>query len=126
MATGCSAFRQGDQMFPGMNPREMQKAMKRLGIKQEEIDAEIVIIKTKGKDLVIRNPQVSKVNMMGQETLQIAGQIEEVDNDGSPAINEEDINAVVEQANCTRDEALKAIEGAGGNLAEAILKLQNN
>ena len=53
-------------MFPGMNPREMQKAMKRLGIKQEEIDAEEVIIKTAGKSLVIKNPHVSRVNMMGQ------------------------------------------------------------
>ena len=34
-----------------MNPREMQKAMKRLGIKQEEIDAKEVVIKTSGKDL---------------------------------------------------------------------------
>ena len=74
-------------MFPGMNPREVQKAMKRMGIKQEEIDAELVIIKTADKDLVIKNPHVTKVNMMGQ--------------------------------------ALNALEQSNGNLAEAILKLQN-
>ena len=56
-------------MFPGMNPREMQKAMKRLGIKQEEIDAEEVIIRTASKDLVIKNPQVSRVYMLGQVTI---------------------------------------------------------
>ena len=60
-----------------MNPREMQKAMKRLGIKQEEIDALEVIIKTPTKNLIIRNPHVSRINMMGQETLQVSGEIEE-------------------------------------------------
>ena len=112
-------------MFPGMNPREMQKAMKRLGIKQEEIDAELVIIKTHDKDLVIRNPQVSRVNMMGQETFQVVGSIEEVEKDAKAEINEDDIDTVIEQTNCTKEEAMEAIEESRGNLAEAILKLQN-
>lgn len=112
-------------MFPGMNPREMQKAMKRLGIRQEEIDAEEVIIKTPGKDLIIKNPQVSRVNMMGQETFQVAGSIEEVEKDAKAEINEEDVDTVIEQTNCTKEEAMEAIEESGGNLAEAILKLQN-
>ena len=111
-------------MFPGMNPREMQKAMKRLGIKQEEIDAELVIIKTAGKDLVIKNPHVSRVNMMGQESIQVVGDIEEVDKDEAE-INEDDIQSVIEQTKCTREEALAALEESGGNLAEAILNLQN-
>ena len=103
----------------------MQKAMKRLGIKQEEIDAEEVIIRTASKDLVIRNPQVSKVNMMGQETIQILGDIIEVDKDNKVQINEEDIGTVIEQTNCTREAALLALEESRGNLAEAILMLQN-
>lgn len=111
-------------MFPGMNPREMQKAMKRLGIRQEEIDAELVIIKTAGKDLIIRNPQVSRVNVMGQETFQVAGNVSEVGKDGL-AINEDDIETVMGQAHCTKEEALKALQGSNGNLAEAILSLQN-
>jgi|SRR3989338_7832417 len=112
-------------MFPGMNPREMQKAMKRLGIKQEEIDAEEVIIKTAGKSLVIKNPHVSRVNMMGQETFQIAGDITEVEIGQKIEASEEDIQTVMEQTNCTKDEALDALEESHGNLAEAILKLQN-
>src|SRR3989344_9656754 len=112
-------------MFPGINPREMQKAMKRLGIKQEEIDAELVIIKTADKDFVIKNPHVSKVNMMGQETFQITGDITEAEKDGAADINEEDVATVVEQTNCTNEEAIKALEKSSGNLAEAILKLQN-
>ncbi len=111
-------------MFPGINPREMQKAMKKLGIKQEEIDAELVIIKTAGKDLVIRNPQVSRVNMMGQESIQIVGNIEEVERNEAVEINEDDIATVIEQTNCTREESVEALEQSSGNIAEAILKLQ--
>lgn len=109
-------------MFPGMNPREMQKAMKRLGIKQEEIDAELVIIKRAGRDLVIKNPQVSKINMMGQETIQVIGEITEAE---ESEIGEDDILTVMAQTSCTREEARDALEESSGNLAEAILKLQN-
>ena len=112
-------------MFPGMNPREMQKAMKRLGIKQEEIDAELVIIKTADKDLVIKNPQVSKINMMGQETIQIIGNITEIEKSEKVEASEDDVSTVMEQTNCTKEEAVEALEESSGNLAEAILKLQN-
>ena len=112
-------------MIPGMNPREMQKVMKRLGIKQEEIEAKLVIIKTANKDFIIKNPQVSKVNMMGQETFQIVGDITEVDKDGKAEINDDDMDTVMEQTNCTKEEALEALQQSKGNLAEAILKLQN-
>ena len=115
----------GELMFPGMNPREMQKAMKRLGIRQEEIDAELDIIKTAEKDFVIKNPHVSKVNMMGQETFQVVGDITEVDKDEIIEINEDDIITVMEQTNCTKEEALDALQHSNGNLAKAILKIQN-
>ena len=111
-------------MFPGMNPREVQKAMKKLGIRQEEIDAELVIIKTASKDLVIKNPQVSRINMMGQETIQVIGSITEVEKE-KVGISDDDISTVIDQAGCTKEEALEALEESNGNLAEAILKLQN-
>lgn len=110
-------------MLPGISPREMQKAMKRLGIKQEDIDAELVIIKTSGKDLIIKNPQVSKVNMMGQETIQVIGDITEVER--YEEINEYDVTTVMKQTNCSKEEALEALKESNGNLAEAIIKLQN-
>ncbi|MBI2659882.1 nascent polypeptide-associated complex protein [Candidatus Woesearchaeota archaeon] len=112
-------------MFPGMNPKEMQKAMKKLGIRQEEIDAELVIIKTANKDLVIKNPQVSRINMMGQETIQVIGSITEIDKNEKIELSDDDVSTVMEQANCTREEALEALGESNGNLAEAILKLQS-
>jgi nascent polypeptide-associated complex subunit alpha len=111
-------------MFPGMNPRKMQQMMKRMGIQQSEIPATEVIIKTPEKELVITNPMVSKVNMMGQETFQIVGQVEEKAISSLPEINEEDIKTVMEQTGVTKEEAEKAINETNGNLAEAILKLK--
>ena len=101
-----------------MNPKDMQKALKKLGVTQEEIEATEVIIKTPDKDLIIRNPQVSKVNAMGQETIQIIGEIEEFS-----GITKEDIQTVMKQANVNEKEAKKSLEKNKGDLAAAILEL---
>ncbi len=106
-----------------MNPRAMKQAMKRMGIQQQDIEATEVIIKTPEKDLVIANPQVSKVNMMGQESLQIVGDIEER---SLEKFNDEDVKTVVEQTNCSEEEAKEALEKNGGDLAATIIDLNNN
>ena len=64
-------------MIPGMNAKQMQQAMKKMGMRSEEIDAIAVIIRKKNEDNIIRNPSVSKVNIMGQETYQIVGEVRE-------------------------------------------------
>lgn len=106
-------------MFPGLNPKDLQKAMKKMGIKQEELDALEVIIKTTSKDLIIKNPKVVKVNMMGQESLQVTGEIQEFS-----GISEEDIKTVAEQANVSKEKAKEALEKHKGDLAAAILELK--
>lgn len=113
-------------MIPGMNPRAMKQAMKKLGIKQEEIEATEVIIRTADKELVILNPSVSKVNMMGQETFQIAGEVKERGLSSEPDINEDDIKTVMEQAGVDEAKAKEAIEKADGDLAKAIMDLKSN
>ena len=110
-------------MIPGMNPRKMGQMMKKMGITQVEIPASEVIIKSEGKELVIKNPQVSKVNMMGQETFQIVGQVEE--RESRVAIGDDDIKAVVEQTGVSEDEARKTLEKHQGDIAAAILELQS-
>ena len=102
-----------------LNPKDLEKAMKKLGVKQEEIDANEVIIKCNDKDLVVKNPKVLKINIMGQESLQITGEIEELEK-----YNEEDIKTVIEQVKCSRDEAVKALEENNGDIAGAILSLK--
>ena len=105
-------------MMPGINPRQMNKMMQKMGIKQDEIEASEVIIKTPEKNLIIKNPSVTKVDMMGQKTFQIIGEVTE-----ESSISEEDINTVSEQANVSKEEAKKELEKTSGDLAEAIVNL---
>ena len=110
-------------MIPGMNPRKVQQMMKQMGIQQQDVEATEVIIRTADKELIISNPSVQKVNMMGQINFQISGEIEERSLATTPEINEDDIKTVMDQANCSEEEAKKAIENAEGDLAEAIMNL---
>jgi len=112
-------------MFPGMNVNsaQMKQAMKRMGVTQDDLDAQKVIIVLADKELVFENPSVSKVKMMGQETFQVAGSYREQSRNAIPDINDADIETVMQQASCTKEQALVAIKAAKGDLAEAILKL---
>ena len=60
-----------------INPKQMEKLAKRMGIQTHAIDATEVIIKTEKTQIIIKHPQVSKINLMGQETFQIIGKVEE-------------------------------------------------
>lgn len=105
-------------MFGGINPKKMNAMMKQLGIAQEEIDASKVIIeKTDGKKIIISNPSVSKIKMQGQETWQIAGDAEELEE-----ISQEDIQTIIEKTGCSKEKAEETLKKTG-DLAEAILEL---
>jgi nascent polypeptide-associated complex subunit alpha len=108
-------------MFPGINPKKMQAIMSQMGIKQEEIDANRVIIETPEKNIIINNPSVVKINMQGQESFQISGDIteEQAEQDNT----EQDIQTIIEKTGCSEEQAKKALEEANGDLAEAILSL---
>jgi nascent polypeptide-associated complex subunit alpha len=112
-------------MFPGgrgMNPRQLQAQMKRMGINMEELqDVEEVIIRLKTKDIVVRNPSVTYINAQGQKSYQVAGDVTEVAK--RPAIPKEDIMMVAGQAGVSEQEALKALEECDGEPANAIVKL---
>ena len=111
-------------MIPGMNSRQAKRMMQKMGIQQQEIDATEVIIKTADKELVINNPQVSKVNMMGQETFQVVGEVEERALSAEPEINEDDVKTVMEQANVEEEKARETIKKNNGDLAASILELK--
>ena len=116
-------------MFPGINPKKMQAVMKQMGIQQQEIDANRVIIECDDKNIIIDNPSVTKINMQGQETFQIAGDVSEqeptLEQESEPAEDnaEEDIKTIIEKTSCTEEQAKHALEKANGDLAEAILSL---
>lgn len=107
-----------------MNPRKMQQMMKQLGIQQVDIPATEVIIRTEEKDIIITNPSVARVNMMGQDTFQVSGNIREQERSSLPEISEADIETVMEQTDVDRKTALSALEKSKGDLAEAILLLK--
>lgn len=118
-----------------MNPKKMQAMMKQLGISQQEIDAsEVIIKKSDGSKIVINNPSVLKVNMSGQETFQISGEIsestetEENLEDSEESENkklEEDIQTIVEQTGISKEEAAIELEKHDFDLAETIIELTN-
>jgi nascent polypeptide-associated complex subunit alpha len=110
-------------MIPGMNPRKVQQMMKQMGIQQIEIPATEVIIKTEDKEIIITNPSVQRVNMMGQDNFQISGNIIERKLSTTPDISDEDVKTVMDQSNVDEITAKNAIEEASGDLAEAIMHL---
>lgn len=103
-----------------LNPKQLERAMKKMGIQSQEIPADEVIIRTQDKDIVIANPQVSKVNMMGQDSFQISGEVSERSRE---KFSQEDVKMVAEQAGVSEEEARTSLE-ATGDIAESILKLK--
>ena len=107
-------------MFGAMNKRQMEKMMKQMGIKSDEIPAERVTIHCKDKDLVIESPQVTKVSMGGQETYQVIGEAKEKQ---KKMFSNEDVNMIVQQTGASMEEARKALEETN-DIAEAIVKIK--
>jgi nascent polypeptide-associated complex subunit alpha len=110
-------------MIPGMgglNPKKMQAIMKQMGISQEEINSERVIIeKTDGSTVIIDDPSVIRIKMNGEESYQITGKSREI----IEKFSEEDIKTVMEKTNSTKEKAIESLENSNGDLAEAILSL---
>jgi len=95
-------------MFPNINPKQIEKIARKMGMEMENITATEVVIKTDGKDIVIKNPQVSKIRMQGQETFQISGEVIEQEN-----IREEDVQLVMQKAGVSKEEAEKLLKETG-------------
>jgi len=108
-------------MFPGVNPSQMKALMKQMGIKQEEIDAERVIIEGKERKIIIEPASVQKIVMQGQESWQIVGESRE--ESPKEGISQDDISMVMEKTGVSEKEAKKALEECHGDIAEAIVKL---
>lgn len=104
-------------MIPGLDPSKMKKLMKMM--KAQQIDVkEITFIMSDGSKMKIREPQVTKMNVMGNEVFQVQGELEE------EKISEDDVKIVMEKANVRQEKAKKALEEAEGDIAKAILNLK--
>lgn len=105
-------------MIPNIDPKLMKAAMKKMGIKQEDIAADEVVIKTSSGNIIIRNPSVTKMTMGGRDSFEITGDVSE------ETLSEDDVKTVAGQADVDEETARKALEKANGDLAEAILSLK--
>jgi len=109
-------------MFPNLDPKKMQSVMKQMGISQEEINSNRVIIERDGGNIVIDNPQVLKIKMHGQESFQISGDVSEEQEAG---ISKEDIILIMEKTGRSEEESRMALEKHNGDLTEAIVELSS-
>ncbi len=111
-------------MLPSFNMKKVQALMKQMGISQEEIDATKVTIEKKdGEKIIIENPSVTKMNIQGQETFQITGEISEQGETSSEDLSEKDIQTIMEKTGCTKEQAEEALKKSKGDLVEAIIEL---
>ena len=104
-----------------LNIKQIEKVMKQFGIEAEEIQAQEVIIKGFDRDIVIKNPKVTKIKAKGEESFQIIGKAEE-----KVSIKEEDVELVASKAGISKEEAKKILEEAEGDLAKAIMMARKN
>ena len=101
--------------------------MQRMGLSMDAVpDVEQVIIKTGSKEILIESPEVAVVDIQGQKMFQVAGgKITEKTFERKLSLPEEDIKLVADQTGRSLEEARKALEECGGDLAKAILFLQS-
>ncbi|MFH1013430.1 MAG: nascent polypeptide-associated complex protein [Thermoplasmatota archaeon] len=110
-------------MLPrGMNPKQMNQMMQKLGINVKEIkNVEKVIIQTDTKEYIFEEAEVTMMSAQGQQTFQISGNPRILKR--KEEIPQADIDLVAEQTGKSTEEAAEALKETKGDIAEAILKL---
>ncbi len=110
-----------------MTPRRARRFMERMGVKVKEVpNVQEVTIKTDSRELIIKDPEVTIMEVRGQKTFQIVGgSITEKTLEVEGEIPDEDVQLVANQTGKTLDEAREALKETGGDLAKAILLLQS-
>jgi len=108
-------------MFGGVNPKQLQGMMKKMGIAQTEIDADRVIIECADKKIIIESPSVQRVSMQGNVSYQISG--DEVE-ESLQKFNEEDVKMVMEKTGKSKKEVIEFLEKNEGDIALAIMELK--
>lgn len=112
-----------------MDPRAMRRLMNRMGLKLEEFGdcTEVIFRMASGKELVIQDPQVTRMKTGGQDVFQVVGALTERTTESreeGTGIPSEDVQLVAEQVGVSLDEARAALVESKGDLAQAILNLK--
>ncbi len=88
------------------------------------MEVEEVVFRTKDKEIRLENPEVAVLEMQGQKIFQVTGgHMTETSLEKKPAIPDEDVQLVAQQAKVTLERAQTALEQTNGDLAQAILLL---
>lgn len=102
----------------------MKNMMRQMNMK--EVDAEEVIIKTKTSKMRLSSPKVMRMEVMGQTTFQITGEVEELLGEDLEEVNDDDIELIMQKTGCSEEEAREALSKSKGDLAQAIMDLKNS
>ncbi|WP_440060209.1 nascent polypeptide-associated complex protein [Thermogladius sp. 4427co] len=132
-------------MIPGFSPRELKRALKRLGLDVVELDnVTRVEVYMRDKKIVVENPAVLMIKSKDQSILQVTGVFREEglelareDKESEKTgvsqravreeaikISDEDIEFVASQTGVSKDEAKRILIETRGDIAEAILRLR--
>ncbi|MCL5102417.1 MAG: nascent polypeptide-associated complex protein [Candidatus Marsarchaeota archaeon] len=113
-------------MMPNIDPRTLKSMMAKMGIKSSEVSADKVVISCPDKEIVITDPQVTRIEAQGTVSFQIAGNVEENEKHVSLEISEDDVKMVMESSGASESEAKEALEKNDGDIAKAILELKKD
>lgn len=117
-------------MLPGFSPRELKRALKRMGLELEEVGNVVKVeIYLEDKKITIDKPQVVFIKSREQTIVQVVGSMREEKLEAAPKVaevkvSEDDVEFVASQAGVSREEARRALLESRGDIAEAILKLR--
>ncbi|MDO5846132.1 MAG: nascent polypeptide-associated complex protein [Methanocorpusculum sp.] len=109
-------------MMPGVNPKQMKAAMRKMGMKMDEIeDVQKVVVYTGSGNYVFENAQVVGITMQGQTSYQLSGDVHF--EEAEVVIPDSDVELVASQTSVSPEAARAALKECKGDIAEAILKL---
>ncbi|MEM2007338.1 MAG: nascent polypeptide-associated complex protein [Sulfolobales archaeon] len=112
------------------NVRELKRMLKKYGIDVRELpEIRKVTMSAGGYDIVVKDPQVAVLNVGQQTIIQIVcSGLEKVEKEPEtkafPQVSEDDIQFIMDQTGATRDEVIKTLSEEGGDIARAIMRLQ--
>jgi nascent polypeptide-associated complex subunit alpha len=103
--------------------------MSKMGLKLEEVGevAEVVFRMASGSELVIENPQVTRMKTGDRDVFQVVGtpvQRAAGETSEDSVLSSEDVKLVADQVGVSLDEARAALVESKGDLAQAILNLK--
>jgi len=111
-----------------VNERQVKRMMQQMGIKSNDLDDVVEVrIVLKDKTIIIKEPNVSVIEVQGNKTYTVVGKEEimqgQMDKQTIEDTNlkEEDIKLVMEKAGVTREKAIEALKSNNYMVAEAII-----